>query len=377
MATKLLVPSVAGEPLESPVSCCVGFDRVTRTCGAALLALASLFAARADAQGAPDSEPAARARLFDASEPLALTLTADFGAIGKNRRGDKPDHPGVLSYVTVGGDSVAVAVRLRTRGHYRLATCQYPPLKVVFDREQSAHTLFAHQGGLKLTVQCRGGRAYANYVLEEYLIYRTYNLITDRSFRARLARVTYADATGKHAPETRNAFFLEDDDRMARRNGAQVFEQKGLVQPDLDFEQMGVAAVFQYMIGNTDWAVSALHNIVLIRDSAGVVYPVPYDFDWSGVIWTPYAQPDPRLGIPNVRQRIFRGTCRGPDELRATFVRFNEQKDAIYAAYRGMVAEGLEPKRVEQALGYYDEFYKTINDAGRTRHEFIVGCRQS
>ena len=350
---------------------------MTRTCGAALFALAGLVVASAGAQSASDSEPRARARLFDSSEPLALTLTADFGAIGKNRRGDKPDHPGVLSYVTPAGDSVSIPVQLRTRGHYRLATCQYPPLKIAFDRERSAHTPFSHQGSLKLTVQCRGGRTYANYVLEEYLLYHIYNLLTDRSFRARLAHVTYSDAAGKRAPETRNAFFVEDDDRMARRNMAQVFEQKGVLQPDLDFEQMGVAAVFQYMIGNTDWAVSALHNIVLIRDTTGVVYPVPYDFDWSGVIWTPYAQPDQRLGIPNVRQRIYRGTCRAPEELKALFVRFNERKDSIYAAYRGMAAEGLEPKRIEQALEYYDEFYKTINDAGRTRREFIVGCRQS
>ena len=326
---------------------------------------------------APPPLAPARARLFDAAEPLALTLTADFGAIGKNRGNDKPNHPAVLSYVTPAGDSVALDVQLHTRGHFRLSTCQYPPIKVVFDREKAAHTLFAHQGSLKLTVQCRGGRSYANYLLEEYLIYRAYNLLTERSFRVRLARVTYVDAKGKHEPETRNAFFVEDDDRMARRNGTQVVEQKGVYQSDVDFQQMGLAAVFQYMIGNTDFAVSVLHNIVLIRDTAGVVYPVPYDFDWSGVIWAPYAQPDPRLGIRTVRQRIFRGTCRSSRELAALFVPFNQQKDAIYALYRGMEAEGLEHKRVEQALDYYDEFYKTINDAGRTRREFMQGCRES
>src|SRR5438477_9110718 len=73
--------------------------------------------------------------------------------------------------------------------------------------------------------------------------------------------------------------------------------------------------VFQYMIGNTDFAVTALHNIVLIQDSVGVVYPVPYDFDWSGVISTPYAFPDSRLPIRTVRQRLWRGTCRTPQEL--------------------------------------------------------------
>jgi len=360
----------------TPVSCCVTFDRVARTCGAALFALASLQARPAGAQASPDSDPPARARLFTAAAPIAFTLSADFGAIAKNRGANKPDHPGVLSYVTATGDSVAVAVRLHTRGHFRLATCQYPPLKVVFDREHTVHTVFAHQGSLKLTVQCRGGRSYTNYLLEEYLIYRAYNLLTDRSFRVRLARVTYADAAGKHAPETRDAFFVEDDDRMARRNDLQVFAQKGVTQDELSFEQTGLAMVFQYMIGNTDFAVSALHNIVLIRDSSGVVYPVPYDFDWSGVISTPYAQPDSRLGIPNVRQRLFRGTCHTPEELAPLFARFNRQKDSIYALYRGMAAEGLEPKRIEQALDYYDDFYKTINDAGRTRREFIQACRQ-
>ena len=61
----------------------------------------------------------------------------------------------------------------------------------VFNREQTPHTTFAHQGSLKLAVQCRGGQTYANYLLEEDLIYRAYNLLTDRSFRVRLARVSY------------------------------------------------------------------------------------------------------------------------------------------------------------------------------------------
>src|SRR2546422_4608132 len=134
-------------------------------------------------------------------------------------------------------------------------------------------------------------RSYKNYLLEEYLIYRAYNLLTERSFRVRLARVTYADAKDKHQPEMRHAFFVEDDDRMARRNNAKVLAQKGVTQDELDYDQTGLAMVFQYMIGNTDFAVTALHNIVLIQDSVGVVYPVPYDFDWSGVISTPYAFP--------------------------------------------------------------------------------------
>jgi hypothetical protein len=368
----------------------VNLDLVRRRwgAGAALTALAAIcvapgtapiLEAQAVGREAPgdSTESRARARLFDAADPLVLTLTADFGAIAKQRGTEKKNLPGVLSYVAATGDSVRLDVQLRTRGHFRLNICQYPPLKVVLDKAQTAHTIFAHESSsLKLTVQCRGGQSYANYLLEEYLIYRAYNLLTDRSFRARLARVTYVDATGKNPPETRHAFFVEDDDRMARRNHVKLFVQKGVTQGELDFEQTGLAMVFQYMIGNTDFAVTALHNIVLIQDSVGIVYPVPYDFDWSGVIWTPYARPDARLPIQTVRQRTFRGMCLAPEELAAVFARFNAQKEAIYALYHGLEPEGLEPKRVKQALDYYDEFYKMISDPGRARQEFMRSCQK-
>ena len=345
------------------------------------LAAMITIAGPATAMGVPRSvqapadtpPPGGRSRLFDAPDPLAVTLRADFGAIAKERGTEKHDHPGVLTYASGAGDTVGLDVQLHTRGRFRLRICQYPPLKVGFDRGQVVHTLFAHQHNLKLVVQCRGDRAYANYLLEEYLLYRLYNRITERSFRARLARVTYVDATGKHAPETRYAFFLEDNDRMARRNHARVLEQKDLSQGDLDFDQMGLLAVFEYMIGNTDWSVRGVHNIVPIGDTTGEIYPVPYDFDWSGVIWPPYAQPDSRLGIATVRERIFRGACRTADELASAFAAFNAQKDSIYATYRAQ--DGLEPKRIKQALDYYDEFYRTINDPGRTRRAFIQSCR--
>src|SRR5207237_2735928 len=127
---------------------------------------------------------------------------------------------------------------------------------------------------------------------------------------------------------------------MARRNDMQVFAAKGVSQDELNFDQTGLAMVFQYMIGNTDFAVTALHNIVLIRDSSGVVYPVPYDFDWSGVISTPYAQPDSRLEIRTVRQRLWRGTCRPPPELAPLFAKFNAQNEAIYALYPTLERDG-------------------------------------
>ncbi|PYP70811.1 MAG: hypothetical protein DMD41_14045, partial [Gemmatimonadetes bacterium] len=331
------------------------------------LGVAPLGSARPQA-GAPSPAPPPAA-LFDAADPLAITLTADFNAIAKERGEQKHPHPGVLSYVTPRGDSVSLKVNLHTRGHYRLRICSFPPLKVEFDKNESAHTLFAHQGNLKLVVQCRDNRASANYLIEEYLIYRVFNLVTQMSFKARLARVTYVDATARRPPETRYGFFLENDDRMARRNHAQVEALKGVIQSQTDPAQMGLVTVFEYLIANTDFSVAGLHNIVLIKDSAHVYFAVPYDFDWSGVISPPYAIPDSRLGLRTVRDRLYRGYCRTPEELAPYLAAFNAVKDSIYALYRGQ--EGLEQGRVEEALKYYDEFYRTINDPRRVKRAFI------
>ena len=339
----------------------------------ALLPLSLVLCAALRAPAQQDSQPA-RARLFDAPKALSLTLTADFNALSKDRGESKQEHAGMLAFVGPAGDSVALDVRLRTRGHFRLQRriCDFPPLKLSFDKQQVKHTVFARQGGLKLVVHCQDRDSYEQNLLQEYILYRVFNLITEKSFRARLTRATYLDRSGKAKPVTRYAFFIEDDDAMARRAGAKVLEQKGLSQLDTDVEQTGLVAMFEYLIGNTDFSYAALHNIVLIRDSAGTVFAVPYDFDWSGVVSASYAVPDSRLGIKSVRERLYRGYCRTPEQLGPTIARFDDRKDSIYALFRSQ--EGLDPKHAEQTLRYFDEFYRTINDPRAANREFVRNC---
>src|SRR5207237_7148834 len=116
------------EPLASPPrrpkTGSVSFDRVRRRGGAAPTALVGVCVATgasASQTPADSTPPRAPDRLFEATEPLDLTLKADFGAINKNRGNEKRDQPGVLSYVTAAGDTVALDVQLHTRGHFRLA----------------------------------------------------------------------------------------------------------------------------------------------------------------------------------------------------------------------------------------------------------------
>jgi len=323
--------------------------------------------------GAQTSAPAPPA-LFDSAEPLEFTLTTNLKAVDKDRGTDRHYHPAVLSFSGPDHAPATLNIRVITRGIFRLkpTTCWFPPLLLVLPKKAAAATVFGHRNKLKLVTYCRNKDDYEQYVVQEYLIYRMYNLLTPRSFRVRLARVTYADSAGKETAVTRYGFLIEDDRELAERNRAKVVATKGMLQDEIDSTNMAMVAVFQYMIANTDWSVWGLHNIKLLADSIGVVYAVPWDFDWSGVIAPPYAKPDARLPIQSVRQRLFRGSCRTADELAAVFAPFQAKKDSIYSLYQNEPA--LTPKSREQTLRYYDEFYKTISDPRAIKREFLQVC---
>src|SRR3989442_12800216 len=130
------------------------------------LLLCAALRAPAQQEGQPPNSPQPprppRARLFDAPEALPLTLTADFNALSKDRGESKPEHAGVLSFGGPAGDSVALDVQLRTRGHFRLQrrTCDLPPPKGSFDKQQVKHTGVAGQGGPELVVHWQGPDSY-------------------------------------------------------------------------------------------------------------------------------------------------------------------------------------------------------------------------
>jgi hypothetical protein len=331
--------------------------------------VAALLAAPAPA-GAQD---AARP-LFAGHETLRLTLATDLRALLRDRGEQRQEHAARLTYSASAGRPVSLDIEVRTRGNFRLrrTVCTFPPLRLDIPKKAAGGTVFAGQDKLKLVTHCRNGRSYEQSVLHEYLLYCAFNLLTDKSYRARLARVTYVDTAGKEDSLTRYAVLLESDAELAERHHATLLEQRGVTQALTDQDQMTVVAVFQYFAGNTDWSVAGLHNITLLQDSTATPYAIPYDFDWSGVISAPYAVPAPQVGTKTVRERAYRGYCPPEDRLAPVIERFNARKDSIYALYRAQ--EGLEPRESAQALKYFDEFYRVINDPRSVRRAFFQNC---
>jgi len=331
----------------------------------------------------PDTAPHKPSRLFRSAEPVEMWLQADFKTVFKDRDTSSAKttrFPAVLRFLGDKGDTVSLDVQLATRGSFRLQLqrggCDYPGLKVYFDKEKTKGTLFGGEGSLKLSTHCRNGDRYTQNTYIEYAIYPIYNLLTPVSLRARLAEVHWTDPQNPKLSVTRPAFWLQDDDDMAKTVRGQIVMQERATEADMDERQAALMDVFQYMIGNTDFSLYALHNIRIVRsDTSMTFYPMAYDFDMTGMVDAPYQRPDYRLPIKRVTDRLYRG-CSHPPELFAEIAtHFLAKKDSIYGVLRGV--KGLTPARVKEAETFLDDFFKMIGDPKARQREFNSVCQQS
>lgn len=213
-------------------------------------------------------------------------------------------------------------------------------------------------------------------LLKEFMVYKIYNLITDKSFRVRLLNLNYRDSSGKKKTITDHAFLLEDIKEVAKRNNSTDWTEKKFGGAAIDRRQMETTAIFEYMIGNTDWSVPANHNMKLIHsksDSTSRPFAVPYDFDYSGLVNAAYAIPDERLGIETVRERLYRGLPRTKEELTEAFDIFNKQKGDFYAAIENFNLLTRATKK--EMKDYLDEFFNTINNPSDVKEIFGINTK--
>ena len=323
-------------------------------------------------------------RLFAGTEPFPFTLQADFKAIEKDRDPEsKHDYPGLLTLDGAEGPAI-LHVTLRPRGHFRrrATLCSFIPLRVEFDKTEAKGTIFAGEKALKLVVHCNNEDVYEQYILREYAVYRVMNLLTPMSFRARLARASYVqgkpgdavhtNSSGAAKPfTTRFGMFLEDEDDVARRAEARVMEIPRVLFKELEPDPLSLVMVFEYMIGNTDYSIFALHNVKLLRTQDRKVYVVPYDFDLTGLVHTSYALPTPGLGQLTVRDRVYRGPCRPEAEIQPILERFRSHKDDILAVYDSFAELDTDSRR--DAKQYLEQFFSTITKDGSVRKTFVSG----
>src|SRR6266545_3845510 len=284
--------------------------------------------------GSAQSAPPAPSRLFvePAPPPLTLRLEGDLRALTRDRGTQRKDHTATLRY-GADGDTGSIAVKLRTRGIFRLKNCGFPPIRLDLPSHKVNDTPFAGEDRLKLVTHCQN----------------------DRLFERNLLR--------------------ESDTALARRIGAAPVPADNLYDPLMDPSYMTLVAVFQYLIGNSDWSVWKRHNIAIFQLGAEPkpLLAVPYDYDFSGAVNAPYATPPEQLKIQSVRQRVYRGFCQPDSVLTPVLARFRAAKDSMYAAVRAV--PDLPERDVRNVLEYFDEFYQVLGNNGSVNRQFVRGCR--
>jgi hypothetical protein len=314
-----------------------------------------------------------RDTFFKDTSVINATLTVDMGKVFRHsKHGDI--FYGNFSTVLPDGSKVNDPVQLQIRGHFRQEFCYVPPIKLKFSYKDSAR--FAFLKSLKLVSECKVSPDHDQLLLKEFLIYKIYNLLTGLSFHARLLNLTFQDSTAKKKPFTEHAFLLEDIGDVGKRNDCLEWKKGGVNTEATDRRQMTMVALFEYMIGNTDWAVSVEHNIRLIvsaKDSSSKPVAVPYDFDYSGLVNTYYAIPDEKLEIENVTTRVYRGYPRTMPELQQALDTFRLMKKDIYSLINNFSL--LDTRNKQSMTGYLDGFYSEINNPDIVKNVFIDHAR--
>ena len=310
--------------------------------------------------------------LFDSDEILSITLSGNIRQLLNDRADKSTYHPIALSYHEKDSNEVNLPVQMKTRGHFRKikGNCKYPPLQISFPANvNSLSRVFSGQTKLKLVMPCSGD----DYVIREWLVYKIYNLITPKSFRARLVQITLDDPKNKKQPAPFYGFLIEDEKHMAARNKASAVEQK-LRPQETQPDAFLTMAVFQYLIGNTDWSVEYLQNVKLLKtESSPQLITVPYDFDHSGLVNAPYAHPAEELLMRSVQERRYRGYCINDMKVfEKPLALFNKSKTDIYNLYTKNNL--LDEKYIKSVTKFLDEFYATINDPKAWQKDFAYPC---
>lgn len=326
-------------------------------------------------------QPDKSSHAFGPDHTLVLSISAPWHDVTHNKREQAP-YQAILEYVDESGSRHSTPLTIERRGLNRQKMCDFPPIKLRLDKKAPERALFGGSRSIKLVPHCKDGEQWEQNVAEEMLAYRFYNLITDRSFKVQPLTISYVDNKGKSVDGPHNAFLIEDDDVLAKRNGLSTVSVSKPALARFEPVEISRFALFEYMIGNTDWAVLSgmsgkpcCHNSVLIGEATKAgLYAVPYDFDSSGLVDAPYAVPNAVLKTNKVTQRVFRGFCAYNSTLEQARREYLQREPQIVELVRNDARLSARSQKVAQ--DYLAQFFDVLRDDRAFARDITAKCRK-
>ena len=265
-------------------------------------------------------------------------------------------------------------VALRARGNFRRNKCYFPPIKMKIKKSSSKETLFEGNKKLKLVLPCKLESDLNDNIIKEYLAYKIYEVVSPYHFKTKIVDIQFREIKGKKSKDHNlKGFLIQDDKRVAKYHEGKVFER--FIHPlAMDAETSIQNAMFQFMIGNTDFSVAYQHNGKLLYIDKKIL-PLPYDFDMSGLVNASYSVANETLGIDRVTQRVYRGFKRDESELNKIRNQFIDKKEKIF----GIISkhENLfdNEKEYKEAYTFVESFYNVIENESTFKSEIVNKAR--
>ena len=309
--------------------------------------------------------------LFKSDETLEVVLKTDLRSLIKNKNDDEYQE----GEITISGKTYPL--RLKARGNNRREVCSFPPVTLNFSKTKFEDKSFDQLKKLKLVNSCKMQKSYEQYILREFIIYRTFNLMTDKSFKVRLLKIDYVDTKEKVKTVTRYGFVIEDQYMLADRLDGTIIKTMGIRDKSTNIEHIIMLSIFHFLIGNTDWQVPRLQNLKLLKlneITETTPYVIPYDFDHTGMVNASYSIPAPILGIESLRERLYWGKCYSEAELQIAVDKFLQKKEEIYSLYQNFKL--FDKFSTKQTVAYLDSFYNIIEDDKKWKYYFINNCQE-
>jgi len=326
-----------------------------------LLLLLLLTAMSASAQSvAGETKPSIFEDFYQPDNVLTIKLQTDWKHFLRKQQ-TKEKQEAKITYTDPNGRTVTRSLTLNARGNSRLEICSFPPIKLHFKKsELEAAGYIAPFNDLKLVTHCNNIKGGEQRVLREYLAYQLYNRISPVSYRTQLVRMQYVEENGELYDE-KMAFLIEDTDALAYRLNGKESERFNLIKNDLESSAYAKMLLFEYMIGNTDWNLAALHNLKIVkRFSDEALLPLPYDFDYSGLVDAYYAVPNDRVNQLFVKQRILMDEFPSQPVFQQTLATFQTAKADLLAICHQI--PHLEEGEKQDVLRYLNDFFEHIED---------------
>lgn len=267
--------------------------------------------------------------LHTAPPPVTIRLTAHLDSLRNARRVDQYQRA-VLGYQLADGKWVDYEIKVKLRGRFRRMKCDFPPLKLNFDKDELQDQGFAKHDKLKLVTHCVDSEEAEQTLIREWLCYQLYQKLTPISYQSCLVEVVYQDMVDTSLSFTQMGVLLESTDELAQRLGGE--EREVFNPPDsiLDPHNQLIHDLFQFMIGNRDYEVRLLKNVKLIENkSAEWVHIVPYDFDFCSLVDAPYARPLNQVGKENIWERPYQGHKQSEEVVEEVIQHFYDHRKEL------------------------------------------------